>query len=157
MWKLIEIGLIAAMVGSLAVWYLTRDAAEPVTPTPLPQAADPAEPQPILSCNKLLIGQSSVACNLDIQGPGVLTIEINPDPVRTSWQLGVGGLTALTESCEFRGDFDRHNPASMQGRGKATLICPVAAAVDREWHELSFEGQLDISSLAIGIGVKFEG
>ena len=62
----------------------------------------------------------------------------------------------VTQSCEFRGDFDQHNPRAMQGRGQASLICPVAATVDRGYHELAFTTPQDIGSLSIGIAVRFE-
>jgi hypothetical protein len=161
MWKQIVAVLLVTLVAGIGSCSQGNDMTEPsqavpVEDSPAASPLDSGAPLPIHTCRNLLVGLSVEVCNLDIHGPGNLTIEIRPDSEHSSWQLAINGLTALTQSCEFHGSFDRHNPSSLQGRGEATLICPIAASVDRQWHTLSFEGQLDIPNLTIIIFASYE-
>ena len=101
-------------------------------PTPPPTALE------IFRCHKLLIGTAPASCTEDVVGPGTLAIELVPDPPHGSWTVAVSGLQALAEACEFHGSFDRTRLAALEGRGATSLRCPVAATVDRAYHELAF-------------------
>ncbi len=110
----------------------------------------------VFSCSHLLIGLETVYCREDVIGPGRLTISFRPDPRETSWEIGVRGLAALAEHCEFRGQFDQTRLSALQGRGETDIICPIAAGVDRQYHELRFENLLDATNTAISLTVSFE-
>lgn len=161
MWRqIVAVVLVLVMlVAGISACSPGNRVAAPSQSETVPTAAstvDPTEPLPVHACRNLLVGLSVEVCNLDVQGPGNLTIEIQPNSDRSSWQLAIKGLTALTQSCEFHGSFDRHNPSSLQGRGEVSLICPIGPSVDREWHTLSFEGQLDIANLTISILTRYQ-
>ncbi len=104
----------------------------------------------------MLIGATEESCREDVIGPGVLTIRIAPEPLEVSWEIAVRGLTALTESCEFRGSFDRTRLSGLQGRGAVELLCPIAPNVDRAYHELRFEHREALANRALIVNVRFE-
>ena len=110
-------------------------------------------PVEVFACHKILIGISAISCTEDIQGPGVLTIAFKPDPTQSSWEVAVRGLAALAEQCEFHGSFDQTRLSALQGRGATELVCPIAASIDRSFHELSFSSLTETpnSSLAISV------
>ena len=109
----------------------------------------------IFRCQLLLMSRASAACREDVIGPGELKISFNPDPPRSSWEVAVRGLNPLAESCAFHGSFDQTRLAALQGRGAAELACPVAAGIDRAYHELAFENRLEAAGSSIAIAVTF--
>ena len=104
----------------------------------------------------MLIGLGSDSCTGDVLGPGVLRIAFKPDPPQSSWEVGINGLAALADTCEFHGSFDQTRLAALQGRGATELICPIDASIDRAYHELSFSNQLVNPNSSISIAVTFE-
>ena len=120
------------------------------------QANSPAPPSTteVFSCSHTLIGLETVFCHEDIVGPGVLTVSFRPDPKETSWEIGVRGLVALAEQCEFHGQFDKPRLSALQGRGKADIVCAIAPSLDRQYHEIRFENMLDVPNTAINVSVS---
>ena len=109
----------------------------------------------VFECTQLLIGLDTAYCHEDIVGPGLLRIYFLPDPKETSWELGVRGLAALAEQCEFRGQFDQTRLSALQGRGETEIVCPITGNVNRQYHELSFENRLETTNTSISITVNF--
>ena len=124
---------------------------EPLTPVSAPQP----EPIEAFSCSHLLIGLETAYCHEDVVGPGTLTVSFRPDPKETSWEIGVRGLAALAEQCEFHGRFDQTRLSALQGRGETDIFCNIAANVDRQYHEIRFENRLDAPNTAINVRVSF--
>ena len=124
--------------------------------------AEPEKPPPaatmseVFNCSHLLIGLESVACREDVTGPGRLTVSFVPDPPETSWEIGVRGLAALAEQCEFHGTFDQTRLAALQGRGETAIVCEIAASIDRQYHEIRFENRLDAPNTAIRVTVSLQ-
>jgi hypothetical protein len=118
-----------------------------------------APPEPVavevFSCTHVLIGLETVHCREDVVGPGTLSLSIRPDPKETSWELGIKGLAALAEHCEFHGQFDQTRLSALQGRGETGLVCPIAADVDRQYHELRIENRLDTPNTAISVSLSY--
>ena len=121
------------------------------------ERAEPPETEHTLvfECTQLLIGLDTGYCHEDIVGPGLLHIHFLPDPKETSWELGVRGLAALAEQCEFRGQFDQTRLSALQGRGETEIVCPITGNVNRQYHELSFENRLETTNTSISITVNF--
>jgi hypothetical protein len=134
-----------ALLGSVGLWLRNR-------------ATPPTEPAVTLTtvfrCHELMIGTSKVACLEDVIGPGTLLIEFVPDPPHGSWTVAVNGLKPLAEVCEFEGSFDQKRLSALQGRGKATLRCPVAADIDRPYHELAFVQDDPAPNSSLGVTVS---
>ena len=128
---------------------LTGGCAEERTAPPDPVTAE------VFSCNHLLIGLETVYCREDVVGPGTLTLSIRPDPTETSWEVGIKGLAALAEHCEFHGQFDQTHLSALQGRGETDLVCPITADVDRQYHEIRIENRLDASNTAISVSLTY--
>lgn len=120
---------------------------EPVTRAPKP------EPVEVFNCDRLLIGLETAYCHEDVVGPGTLRLSFRPDPKETSWEIGIRGLAAVAELCEFHGQFDQTLLSALQGRGETDLVCPIAAEVDRQYHEIRFENRLDAPNTAIRVTV----
>ena len=116
-----------------------------------------APPTPILdeafTCSQTLIGRETASCREDFVGPGELTISFQPDPKETSWEIGVRGLAALAEQCEFHGRFDQTRLSALQGRGETHIVCAIAPSLNRQYHELRFENLLEAPSTAIHVRV----
>jgi hypothetical protein len=124
---------------------------EQVTPVSAPQP----ELVELFSCSHLLIGLETAYCHEDVVGPGTLAVSFRPDPKETSWEIGVRGLAALAEQCEFHGRFDQTRLSGLQGRGETDIVCNIAANVDRQYHEIRFENRLDAPNTAINVRVSF--
>jgi hypothetical protein len=122
------------------------------------RAAPPPEPAvavEVFRCSEFLIGLETASCREDVTGPGMLQVLIQPDPRETSWEIGIRGLAALAEYCEFEGDFDETRLSALKGRGETTLTCPIDASVDRQFHEISFENRLNAANTSIAVTVTF--
>ena len=119
----------------------------PAAPAPMPTE--------LFNCAQTLIGLETVYCHEDVIGPGILTLSLQVDPEETSWELRIRGLAALAEQCEFHGHFDQTRLSALQGRGETEIICPIAAGVDRQYHEFSFENLLDAPNTAINVALTF--
>ena len=93
-----------------------------------------AEPETVevFSCDRLLIGLETTYCHEDVVGPGRLTLSFRPDPKETSWEIGIRGLAALAEQCQFHGRFDQTRLSALQGRGETNIICDIAASIERQ-------------------------
>lgn len=120
---------------------------------PEPPAAEPVE---LWSCHALLIGTAKETCTEDVQGPGRLTIRFRPDPPQGGWEVGVSGLAALAEHCEFHGSYDQTRLSVLQGRGETAIVCPIAGSVDRGFHEIAFAGKLEAAGSSMSIEVTYE-
>lgn len=116
---------------------------------------EPEETVLVSACSERLIGLETVYCREDVVGPGTLTVRIRPDPKETSWELGIRGLAALAEACAFEGRFDGTRLSRLQGRGAVAIVCPIAADVDRPYHEISFENRLDAPNTSIQVSFEF--
>jgi hypothetical protein len=109
----------------------------------------------VFRCSEFLIGLETARCREDVTGPGVIEVVLQPDPRETSWEIGIRGLAALAEYCEFKGDFDETRLSALKGRGETTLTCPIDASVDRQFHEISFENRLSAVNTSIAVTVTF--
>jgi hypothetical protein len=118
-----------------------------------PPIREPAPRTEVFRCTERLIGRTTVYCHEDVVGPGVLTVNILPDPRETSWELSIRGLAALAEQCEFHGRFDQTRLSALQGRSEVKLVCPIEADVDREYHEIRFENRIDAPNTSITVSV----
>lgn len=148
-WTNIISGVAVTVVGGVIVWWLTQ------SPPPPKQQPPASERQPIRVCERVVVGLATVRCELDIIGPGLLTIGVTPSLGRSPWRLGLKGLPAVTSNCTFKGDVGPPNPSLLAGKGEARLECPVQARVEAERHELSFEGLQDIANLALSIRIDY--
>jgi len=110
----------------------------------------------IFTCRKMLIGLSDGSCTEDIHGPGMLTIHLKPDPVRTSWEVAITGLATLAKACEFHGSFQQTRLSALQGHAEASLRCPITSVVDRAHHQLAFQNRLDAPGTSLSIIVEYE-
>ncbi len=123
---------------------------------PMHTETDRARTEEAFRCHVLLIGLDDGACTEDVVGPGTLRIAFRPDPERSSWELGIRGLAALAESCEFHGSYHSTRLSAVQGRGNTDIICPIPASTDRQYHEIRFQGREETPGTAINITVTFE-
>ena len=117
--------------------------------------SEPPLPVEIFACSHLLIGLETVYCHEDVVGPGTLMLSFRPDPKETSWEIGVRGLAALAEQCEFHGQFDQTRLSALQGRGETDIVCAIAAGIDRQYHEFRLENLLDAPNTAIKVTVRY--
>lgn len=137
LWVMLAIG------GAVLTLWMMRQA--PSTPE------DPPAATTVFECRKILIGLDQASCREDIQGPGVLTVTFTPDPLQTSWEVGVRGLATLADTCEFHGRFDQTRLSNLQGRGATALRCPIDATTNRQYHEISVTSRLDTPGTSLTV------
>ncbi|MGE0622482.1 MAG: hypothetical protein AB7I04_17955 [Pseudomonadales bacterium] len=127
------------------------------SPTPTPEASAPAPLGSVeaFRCDLLLIAEDKDTCTGDVVGPGELTLTFRPDPRTASWEIAVEGLTAVTQECAFHGRFDQTRLSALQGRGEIKIVCPIDAAVDRQYHSLGFTVREPTPNTTLRVQVAF--
>lgn len=146
----IPIGLVVVIAAVSFGVYLPFMSGRDPAPTSARVSAD------VWSCHALLIGKARETCTRDIQGPGRLTITFRPDPPQGGWEVGVSGLAALAEACEFHGSYDQTRLSALQGRGETSIVCPITPSIDQAFHEIAFTGELDAAGTSMAVRVIYE-
>jgi hypothetical protein len=113
--------------------------------------------EPVYERKLTLVGKNRTECDLDILGPGTLTIGVTA--IIRHWKITLSGLGPLTTDAGFFLTGDPNAifiPGELQGGGNVQLKIPVKDRIQLPQHILSFENQEDGANQVIKIHVHFE-